>query len=583
MLVMDMLSWMVPEQHRGPEARRQALLLTSILGMMIALAVVLAAIDVASPGGFPGLGPLLVLGAITPAAIAFRLSRTLVIPAHALGGGLVLIDLMVIIAQGGLTAPSLPVVLLPCLLVMSIAGRWHGAFWAMVTATSMVALSMVGELPVLIPSTNPFVDYAVPMLVSLAVLGITLFFIEGSRDRVEEALKLETERAESAMKARSQFLATMSHEIRTPMNGVLGMAELLSDSDLSHQDRERVQTIQEAGTSLMHLLDDVLDMSKLQADALRLESVPMDAAAITRGVAALFQGRAAGGDVSLLVDTPPSLWIHGDPTRVRQILSNLVSNATKFTGRGRIQIRLSQRGERWFLEVEDTGIGMSEDQLEALFQPFVQADASTTRRFGGSGLGLSIAKHLVEAMGGHIRVTSHLGVGSTFFLDFPYSPASAPTPEILAGPRGISANRRHLRVLVADDNLINQRLAKGMLESLGVRTVDLVADGAQCVSRFEMARYDLVLMDMQMPVMSGVDATKKIRALERAQRRRPTPIVALTANALAQDEQLCRDAGMDDFITKPMQRATLTGVLDQIAPDLATATDTTERSRMRIG
>jgi len=372
--------------------------------------------------------------------------------------------------------------------------------------------------------------------------------------------------------AKSRFLANMSHEIRTPLNGILGMSELLQATRLDGTQVRYVQAISTAAHALHELLGDILDLSKIEEGKVGLERVDFDPAQLLAGVAAIYRelGLTRGIAVQTAIALQALPRVSGDPTRLRQVVTNLLGNALKFTSVGTVVLRAEPAarpdgdGRPWMrVSVQDTGIGMTPEQMAQLFQRFSQADDSTTRRFGGSGLGLVICKHLVELMGGTIHADSVPGHGSTFWFELPLAPAldaesaeavGAASPDIpadLPGPRPA-------RVLVVEDNTVNCLVVQAMLERLGM-AVTLAHDGAQAVAAVQAQDVDVVLMDCQMPVMDGYEATRRIRSSGHP--RAQLPIVALTANALAEDRQRCRDAGMNDYLPKPVTGEALAGVL----------------------
>jgi signal transduction histidine kinase/CheY-like chemotaxis protein len=391
------------------------------------------------------------------------------------------------------------------------------------------------------------------------------------RKKVEGALIAAKEEAESATKAKSAFLATMSHEIRTPLNGVLGMAQAMEGDDLTPTQRDRLTVIRQSGETLLAILNDVLDLSKIEAGKLELDEAEFDLQDLARGAYAAFTAIAAkkGVGFALSIDEAARGVFRGDSTRVRQILYNLVSNAIKFTEAGEVKVRVGRREGQLVLSVRDSGIGISPEALKRLFAKFEQADSTTTRRYGGTGLGLAICRELTELMGGTIEAESTPGEGSTFTARLPLERVAderppAPSPPPPQADQSPEASK--LRVLAAEDNEVNRLVLQTLLQQVGLSPT-IVADGAQAVEAWVREDWDLILMDVQMPVMDGPSACREIRAQERMQGRARTPIVALTANAMSHQVAEYRAAGMDAFVPKPIEIGVLFAAMNEaLAP-----------------
>jgi signal transduction histidine kinase/ActR/RegA family two-component response regulator len=397
------------------------------------------------------------------------------------------------------------------------------------------------------------------LILIVAVLGWNRTLRRQVRERthaVSEALAAQqrlTTQAESATRAKSAFLATMSHEIRTPLNAVIGTASLLEQTALTSEQRELVDVIKKGGDSLLSVVSDVLDFSKIEADKLELDSQPFDVRSLMSDTVALVQRSAAakGLQVQAEIDRDFPKWVQGDINRLRQVLLNLLSNATKFTERGRIGFAASAQPldhddarVTLTISVSDTGVGIPDDRLLRVFEPFTQADSSTTRRFGGTGLGLAISQHLIRLMGGTLRVTSTVGEGSTFTITLPVAlaPAPAVTPRLFSS----AGQWAHLRVLLAEDNPVNMLVQKKILTKLGVG-FDVAIDGREAVALASANRYDMILLDLQMPVMDGLQAATAMR-----QRGMQTWLIAVTADVTTETRIACVESGFNDFISKPL-------------------------------
>jgi signal transduction histidine kinase len=372
-------------------------------------------------------------------------------------------------------------------------------------------------------------------------------------------LMLARDQAQDASRAKSEFLANMSHEIRTPLNGVLGMAQVMSRHPLDAEQGKRLEVIREQGELLLHILNAVLDLSKIESGKLELERHPFDLAQEVRAACEAFanQARLKDLDFQVAIDDAAKGWWMGDDLRLRQVVNNLASNAVKFTSHGhvRVEIRLVEAGLRF--EVRDTGIGVPAEKLDSLFEKFTQADGSTTRRFGGTGLGLAISRELVELMGGTLEASSAPGVGSTFSFTLPLERcAAAPAHQVPLDDSAVAEGGAGIRILAAEDNPTNQLILRALLEPLHV-DLTLVENGVAAIEAFQMARFDLVLMDAQMPEMNGPEAAAEIRRIEAAEGRHRTPILALTANVMNHQLAAYMEAGMDGHVAKPIDAGKL--------------------------
>ena len=393
-----------------------------------------------------------------------------------------------------------------------------------------------------------------------------------SKQLLEDRIKQRTQELETAMQdalsasqAKSEFLANISHELRTPMNGILGMLNMVMVTKLDPEQRDHLETAQRCAYSLLTVLNDVLDISKIEAGRMAIESLPFELSTVfddcVKAHAAI--GAPKGVSVKSRIHEDVPKRVVGDPLRLRQILTNLLSNAVKFTESGAVTLDIhcleSEPGRVTLeLNITDTGIGIAKDKLDVIFDKFTQADTSISRRFGGTGLGLAITKSLVDMQGGSIRVESRLGQGSRFIVVLPFEIVEAHAPTLDSAIIQASAPGH---VLIVEDNQVNQKLVSAILRKSGY-SVSVAGNGAEALQAMERQEYRLVLMDVQMPVLDGLEATRLIR---RNPKWRSVPIIAMTARAMEGDKQSCLSAGMDGYISKPIHAAHLLSVIEEIS------------------
>jgi signal transduction histidine kinase/CheY-like chemotaxis protein len=477
-----------------------------------------------------------------------------------------------LISEGGAGERLFAVALMSASMV-HVLMRYYRSPWILAASMSpyvlILAVVSVGLMRSALQQGNLF-----GALVATFTLGTFLLQVWSARAQLSdtwtelmaarEAAEAREHAADAANRAKSEFLATMSHELRTPLNGVLGMTQALTADRLTRVQRERVSIIKRSSESLLAVLNDLLDLSKIEASALELEEVEFDLEHLVRGVIAAYRSLAA--KKGLAFDFSVSEEVRGrylgDSARIRRILYSLCDNAVKFTQRGGVTLRVDGAAGRVVFHVDDTGIGVADDDLSHLFEGFFQADGTLARRYGGAGIGLAICGELTALMGGVVAASSKLGEGSTFTLTLPLKPADAvAAPGPAESPREDPERHEELRVLAAEDNPTNQLVLKTLLASAGIEPT-LVADGRQAVDAWERQAWDIVLMDIQMPEMNGLDATLAIRRRELETGRIRTPIVAVTANAMTHQVVEYEAAGMDGVVAKPVDLANLLQVME---------------------
>jgi signal transduction histidine kinase/CheY-like chemotaxis protein/HPt (histidine-containing phosphotransfer) domain-containing protein len=437
--------------------------------------------------------------------------------------------------------------------------------------------------PIQISSTHDEIQYLGESFNQMiAEINTSQAEIRQHRDLLEERIRQRTEDLEKAMRtalaasqAKSEFLANMSHELRTPMNGLLGMLEVVLDSSLSAEQREELAIAQRSAYALLALLNDILDLSKIEAGKMMIESIPYNVRTVLDDCVKSFQARATQKKIELRleIDSAAPSEVIGDPLRVRQIAANLLSNALKFTELGWVSLRLSTAASadgpaQMKIAVSDTGAGIDAAKLTAIFEKFTQADGSITRKYGGTGLGLAITKRLVEMQNGNVDVESQLGKGSTFTVTLPWTPVAEPAASSLAPEAGVALKKitpSEVRVLLVEDNLVNQKVVLAILRKKGYH-IDVASDGREALSKLDATlgapsqAYNVVLMDVQMPVLDGLETTRIMRLNSRWDR---LPIIAMTAHAMNGDRERCLQAGMNSYVSKPIQPALLLSIIEK--------------------
>ena len=555
----------VPTTDRDDDERRnRARLLVLISGCLGAWGPLFCIVYLSSSVWELGLIAAAGTGGLWATPWVQRWSRSRAIAAHYMLGVIYATLMLLAWQTGGVQSPAFDGLLLFPLCSRALGSFRSGIAWT----TAVIATSLMWATVSTIE--DPARGHALAQVATshLAVFSCAFAvasLLERSREHMREKLLAARRRAEATSEAHRAFLATMSHEIRTPMHGVLGMTELALGTQLSSRQRDYLETIRTSGASLSRILDEVLDLSKLDADRMRLEPHDFDISQHVRAIVEPLALLRAEVRLDCHIEPDAPQWVYADAHRLRQVLTNLVDNALKFTKRGRIDVTLTSQPcenstARYRISVSDTGCGIAPADLDHIFEPFAQAHQRVAgSRHGGTGLGLSISHRLVALMGGTLAARSQLGHGTTFSFELTLPHGESPN----FCPPVPTASRFTGHALIVEDDRVNRKIAKAMLTKLGY-TVQLACNGDEAIKACTSRVFDVVLMDLQMPVLDGLAATRTIRKQPQSAR---VPIVALTAQAMAEDRATCLAAGMNDYIAKPVSLATMAAALDRVRRD----------------